>query len=157
MKVFKKRKKEDWMIWNGNFNGWVRLVRVDVSFENTNYKHTYCVELTYGNGKEDIGPSQEFIKKAAEIEDRLVEQLIKQYKNKVFFIGSDTFGGKRILVFVSDYEFSGVSWAQFVTHSILEKDVDTVIYLNDNMKYFNECLYPDVIRETSKEESLKED
>lgn len=152
-----KRKKEDWMLWKGIYEGWIRLIRVDVSFENINYKHTYCVELTYSDGKEDIVPSDEFMKVSAQIENKLVSELNKQYKNKVFFVGSDTFGGKRILVFVSDYEFHDLEWPQLVAQTIPDEDMDAVICLNDNMAYYNECLYPDFIREKLKEERAKED
>ena len=145
MNLFKR--KENWIIWNGIYEGWIRLIRVDISFENTNYKHTYCVELTYSDGKKDIAPSQDFFDRAAQIENKLVSKLNKQYKNKVFFVGSDTFGGKRILVFVSDYEFRDLEWPQFVAQSIPDEDMDAVICLNDNMQYFNGCLYPDFIKE----------
>lgn len=145
MNLFKR--KENWIIWNGIYEGWIRLIRVDISFENTNYKHTYCVELTYSDGKKDIAPSQYFFDRAGQIENKLVSELNKQYKNKVFFVGSDTFGGKRILVFVSDYEFRDLEWPQFVAQTIPDEDMDTVICLNDNMQYFNGCLYPDFIKE----------
>lgn len=153
MNFFKR--KEDWMIWKGIYDGWIRLIRVDVSFENTNYKHTYCVELTYSDGKKDIAPSQDFFKRAAQIENKLVSELNKQYKNKVFFVGSDTFGGKRILVFVSDYEFHDLEWPQFVAQTIPEGDMEAIICLNDNMDYYNGCLLPDFIIEKRKREKYQ--
>lgn len=141
------KRKEHWMIWNGIYDSWIRLIRVDISFKKTNYKHTYCIELTYSDGSVDTAPPKPFMKKSEKIENKMIDAINEHYHNKIFFVGSDMFGGKRILVFVSNYEFSELGWAQFVAKTITDEDMDAVTYYNDNMQYFNGCLYPDFIRE----------
>lgn len=144
MKLFGKLKwkKGSWVYYQDVLDGKKLGVKVDRKYVDYHYAHTYLIQIKYSNNRTNELPDEIFIDKAESIEIETIQLLKRVFKSNVPFLGSVSYGGYTYLVFASNLE---IEWDDFIKLGLLEY-VETGRYINDNMSYYHQVLYPDDIR-----------
>lgn len=141
---FKKKPENEaaWKVYQDKLGDKLLSVRVNTKYAHDLYSHTYYVQIKYCQNETNELPSKEFLQEVAQIEDKLLKVIEKVFEDNIAYLGSATFGGSSYLTFASNLD---VKWKDFI-ESQFENTVEAGCYMNDNMGYYNQVLYPDFIR-----------
>ena len=141
---FKKKKENEttWKVYQDKLGDKLMSVRVDTKYTHDLYSHTYYVQVKYCQVETNELPNNEFLQEVAQIEDKLLMVIGNVFENHIVYLGCATFGGSSYLTFASNLD---VKWKDFI-ESQFKDEIETGSYMNDNMGYYNQVLYPEFIR-----------
>ena len=118
------------------------LTHVDKKYADIMFKNTFYVKVEYSKIHTDEMPNQDFFNSLEKIQDKISNLLKEKYGNEIAYLGTATYGGSSYIAYASNLE---IDWINLIK-SNLEANFTPVQYLNDNMRYYNEIMYPTNIR-----------
>lgn len=118
------------------------LTHVDKKYADIMFKNTFYVKVEYSKIHTDEMPNQDFFNSLEKIQDKISNLLKEKYGNDIAYLGTATYGGSSYIAYASNLE---IDWINLIK-SNLEANFTPVQYLNDNMRYYNEIMYPTNIR-----------
>lgn len=149
--LFSKQKQEEtdntWVVYQDRLEDKKMSVRVDRSFIDKVYQHTFYIQIKYSEFETVNLPSSEFMDDIYSIEEKAMTVLANIFQDQVVFLGTATFGGSSYITFASNHN---IKWDEFVETMIGDKLI-AGIYFNDCMGYYKQVLYPDYLRNLRKD------
>ena len=139
---FKIKEDKTWKFYEDVIEDKKMLVRVDTKYASENYKNTFYIQVKYSEIETTELPDKDFLNKVTALEDKVIESISKTFGNNIVFLGTATFGGSSYITFASNYD---VMWQEYIK-AMVDENLLTGIYPNDNMGYYNQVLYPDYMR-----------
>lgn len=127
-------KKKNWMFYKDKMGDDDMLVRVNTSFKNKRYKHTYILSINYRDDYHSL-PSPNELENIYRIENSNEVLINETFDKHVVYLGTASFRDKTYMVYASNLDINWKGFAQ----SCLEFD-NSYIYLNDNMSYYHKVL-----------------
>ncbi len=131
-----------WKVLYGTIEGKKMSVRVDTKFVDKKYANTYYVQVKYSDEPTTELPKVEFLKEIHAYEDKMDEIIQKTFHEHVVYLGCAIFGGSAYLTYASNF---AIKWVEMISHYMGYK-INGGGYLNDNMGYYNDIMYPEYLR-----------
>lgn len=136
-----KSEKQTWIVYQDMLGDKKMSVRVDTKYQNQNYKNTFYVQVKYCDKEITELPNKKFLEELNILEETVLDSITKTFENNIVFLRTATFGGSSYITFASNLD---VMWEEYVK-SMIDENLLSGVYPNDNMGYYNQILYPDFI------------
>ena len=138
IKRIKKNKEKTWVVYSDKIGDNPAIIRVDSSYTYENFIDTLSVNIRYDSTNDDKLPDMEQKSFIYEIENIILNK-IKSDNLNIYFLGTASFNSATYLIFVTN-EY--IDWKSFIERLIPSSRIESEIYSEDNMGYYNSVLYP---------------